>query len=179
MPKDDDPFEQWRAGSAAKETHKISLPSGKTIAVRKHSVLFDAWSSPPIRDTYGGKTVVNLHGEELFAELAILYLVENDGFEGVWVDTYRNRFLHSMAQEGCTLPAWVEARYEEIAAANGSKSGCWDVLAWRGDSVLFVECKRKGKDRIQPTQERWLAAAFQVGVGAESFLICEWDLKAV
>jgi hypothetical protein len=141
-------------------------------------MLFDAWSGPPIHDTYDGKTVVNLHGEALFAELAILYLVENDGFEGVWVDTYRNRFLHSMAQEGCTLPQWVEEKYEEIAAANGSKSGSGDVLAWRGDNVLFVECKRKGKDRIRSSQERWLAAAMKVGVGADSFVIYEWDLPA-
>jgi hypothetical protein len=35
MPNEDDPFEQWRAGSAAKETHEISLPSGKKVAVRK------------------------------------------------------------------------------------------------------------------------------------------------
>jgi len=178
MPKEDNPFERWRAAVAANETQDISLPSGKSIAIRKYCVLLDAWSGPPIHDTYGGKTVINLNGEALFAELVILRLVENDGWDGLWVDNYRNRFRYSMKEESGTLPPWVNARYEEIVAANGSKSGCWDLLAWRGDSVLFVECKRKGKDRIQSSQERWLGAALEVGVTADSFLICEWDLRA-
>jgi hypothetical protein len=64
--------------------------------------------SPPIHDTYGGKTIVNLNGEALFAELAILHLVENDGWDSLWVDTYRNRFLYSMKEEGGTLSAGAD-----------------------------------------------------------------------
>ena len=41
MPKEDNPFERWRAASAVKETQEISLPSGKKIAVRKYCILLD------------------------------------------------------------------------------------------------------------------------------------------
>jgi hypothetical protein len=49
-------------------------------------------------------------------------------------------------------------------------------MCWHGDDVLFVESKRKGKDRIRQTQRTWLEKALDVGVARESFLLVEWTL---
>jgi hypothetical protein len=178
MPNEDDYISPWRLGLVASEPYEFALPSGETITIGKHSILFDAWSGAPIHDAYGGKTVVNIDGQPLFAELAILHLLQDDGFDGVWVDTYRNRFRRSMAQARCTLPVWVQERFDAILTLNGKRGGCWDVLAWKNNQIVFVESKRKRKDRIHPNQRRWLAAALKAGIDADCFSICEWDLRA-
>lgn len=157
---------------------EIVLPSGETVIVRKQSLRFDAWSGVPIPDTYGGKAVINLDGDPLFAELAILRLFKDDGFDGVWVDTYRRRFRRSMAEEACALPEWVQAKFESIVAENGNRNGCWDVLAWKANQIAFAESKRRGKDHIRLNQKRWLGAALKAGIDADCFTICEWDLRA-
>lgn len=36
--------------------------------------------------------------------------------------------------------AWVNERLHAIAAANGNTySGCWDVVVWNGDRLVFAE----------------------------------------
>jgi len=160
------------------EPHKMVLPSGEAIRVPTRHLSFEPWSGPPISDTYGGKAVLDLNGEPLFPELAILRLLQREGFDGVWVDTYSHRFRQSMAPEGCKLPPWVQAEFEKIVGEVGNWSGCWDVLAWKADQIFFVESKRKGKDSVRSSQERWLLAALRAGNSADCFLICEWDFRA-
>ncbi len=168
----------WRTHSES-EPLEITLPSGETIPVRRQFLHFDSWSGAPIDDPYGGKAIINLDGEPLFAELALLRLLQNDGFDGVWVDTYRRRFRRTMAMEGSALPRWVQSKFDDIVAENGRRGGCWDLLSWKGDEILFVESKRKHKDRIGFNQKQWLASALRVGFDANSFLIAEWDFRDV
>jgi hypothetical protein len=35
--------------------------------------------------------------------------------------------------------------YARVVAVDDGRGGCWDVLAWNGENVTFVECKRKMK----------------------------------
>jgi hypothetical protein len=65
---------------------------------------------------------------------------------------------------------------ENIATQNGnSYSGCWDVLAWKADKVLFAESKRVKKDSIRSTQTKWLESALKCGLSEKNFLVVQWD----
>ncbi len=39
-----------------------------------------------------------------------------------------------------------------------TKGGCWDILGSRDDEVVFVECKRRGKDEINDYQRGWITS---------------------
>jgi len=63
-----------------------------------------------------------------------------------------------------------------VAAHNkGSYAGCWDVLGWHGETIIFAELKRPKKDRVQATQPTWLEAGLKEGLRLENFLFVEWD----
>lgn len=71
----------------------------------------------------------------------------------------------------------MSERLHAIAIANGNTyAGCWDVIAWKGDRLVFAEAKRQKKDRMQRTQLRWLETALQCGCTVEDFLVVEWGL---
>ena len=110
--------------------------------------------------------------------MAILREFEKDGWSGVWVDTYGEKYRVAYCGESgeVQLPPVRKALLERIRRAAGSKHGCFDVFCWKGDMLLFAEAKRRGRDRIRETQKRWLAAALNVGVPLESPLIVEWSL---
>ena len=140
---------------------------------------------------YGNKPLVLVDGRPQFAEFAILRLFEAAGWEGRWVITWqhgRNPRLwrswdpagpKAQVHEPIAAP-WVNARLRAIAAANGGTyGGCWDVVAWTRDAagghrLVFAESKRKGSDRIRPTQLRWHQAALACGCAAEDFVVVEW-----
>ncbi|WP_157530270.1 hypothetical protein [Hymenobacter norwichensis] len=52
------------------------------------------------------------------------------------------------------------------------------MVCWNGEAVVFAELKRHKKDRIRPTQPRWLEAALRVGLEPKNFLLVEWDLAS-
>jgi hypothetical protein len=60
-------------------------------------------------------------------------------------------------------------------------AGCWDVFAWRGTEVAFLECKRttpKSNDVVRKEQEDWLRSALYTGdqrVSLDSFCFVQWD----
>ena len=66
-----------------------------------------------------------------------------------------------------------------IARASGNNyAGCWDVVCWNGGARVFAELKRHKKDRIRPTQPRWLKAALRADLEPENFLLVEWDFAS-
>lgn len=154
---------------------EVQLPSEGVILIPKATPSFRRWPGPPPVDTYGGKPIVILDGEPLFAELAILRLLRAVGWEGVWIDTYRNKRRVGM-DEYASLPPDQEALLQRIYQASGTRSGCFDVFCWREGAVLFAESKRKGYDSIRPTQVRWLSSALGIRLPVEAFLIVEWSL---
>jgi len=155
----------------------LRLPSDDLVGVPRCRRVFMRWQGEPIADTYGGKAVLNFFDEPMFAELAILGTLRKAGWDGVWVDTYRNKFRQALAPHCCDLPSHAQRLYDRIQETNGGKrSGCFDVFAWNDGRYLFVEAKRKAKDSIRETQKAWIQAALNVGVAIDSLLICEWDL---
>lgn len=154
----------------------LKLLSGKSVQVPKCNHLLFRWTGKPIVDTYGGKEVLNFNGEPVFAELAIRGALDEGGWDGVWVDTYRKAFRRAMPPSSCGLPPQAQELYERICLANGGKKRGWfDIFAWKGQDYLFVECKRRSKDSINDNQIGWIEAALNSGVPLDSLLICEWD----
>lgn len=152
----------------------------QTVGVepRVFSCKFRKWAGEPIKDTYGGKAVLDCNGIAVFAELALIPILKERGFDGaVWVDSYRRCFRDAMPPTTCSVPAHIREVYDRIATINGKRAGCWDIMVWNSGGVSFVECKRKGKDRMTPNEWKWLESAMRSGIPLENFSICEWDLE--
>lgn len=128
--------------------------------------------------TCGGKAIVDCNGSPVFAELAVITVLREHGFDGaVWVDTYRRHFRDAMPPASCELPTQARDAYERIVTINGGRRGCWDVLAWDETCVTFVECKRRKRDRITVNQVTWLKSGLKAGLRVDNFAICEWDTE--
>lgn len=133
-----------------------------------------------IPPSYRRKGLVAVGGDSLFAELAIARLFVRSGWNAYWRDGYRQRWVAdgdlSRRSVSVPRPSLGASVIDAVQAARGSLSGCWDVLAWTDERVAFVESKRRGGDRLQETQGRWLDAALAVGVPREAFVVVESDL---
>lgn len=156
-------------------TEDFHLPNGAIVQIPKATPTFCKWNGSPPDDTYGNKAVLDFAGEPVFAEIAILRLLESDGWHGVWIDTYRRKFRTAM-DRFVELPQERRDLLENIYARAGSKTGSFDVFAWKEDVILFAESKRSKRDQIRNTQLRWLQAALKVCLSLDAFLIVEWQL---
>ncbi len=179
----------------------ITLPAGRMIHyVAGVFMRFPEWSGPPFVDDFGKKSgaMIELEGEHLFAELAVLRLLEKAGWSGRWVNTYggggevwkyltewkdvpraeqRNRPIED------SEPRQLLAR---IAGFNKPRryKGCWDIFAWRSSEFVFLECKRTtGKDKdvvVSKEQQEWLRSALYVAdreISENSFCFVQWDYR--
>ena len=162
----------------------------KAIEVPKCIIQFQKWNGTPVKETFGGKPIVSVDGKPMFAEMAIMTLFINDGWQARWVETYGRR-----NKEAICLTEWKDDKYanqkhepindektlETITGIaklnNNSYSGCWDVLAWKNGMVIFAEAKRNNKDSIRANQNNWLAAALSFGLRPENFLLVQWDFN--
>ena len=126
----------------------------------------------------------------MFAELAVMNEFLKDGYEARWIETYGRGnldpiFLNEWKDEPfknqINTPirnSFIIETLKGIATENNNSfSGCWDVLAWKNDDLIFAESKHKGKDRIRQTQINWLSAALRYGLKPQNFLIVEWELS--
>lgn len=156
----------------------VKLPSGKTVQLAKATPVFKLWTGEPVTETYGGKAVLDFYGKPQFAELGILRIFENDGWQGVWVDTYQNQFRTCYwPKDSITLPNERATLLNAIYEANGTRSGCFDVFCWKGNDYIFIESKRCDQDKLRDTQKNWIDAAIKAGVPLERLLVVEWKCQ--
>ena len=83
--------------------------------------------------------------------------------------------LTEQRHDPVTAPAVMDLLQRQAVANQNSFAGCWDVVGWRGEQVLFAELKRRRQDRIRSSQHRWLEAGLRIGLQPENFLLVEWD----
>ena len=158
-------------------TETLTLPSsGKTVSVPKATPTFPSWRGEPVDDDFNGKPILDFAGRPAFAELAILWTLEKDGWQGFWVDSYRHKFRtgywKSLPQE--TLPQRPSSLREEFWNLAKTPSGVWDVFCWRDDRILFAESKWAGHDRFNVNQRRFAESALNIGLPLDSLLVVEW-----
>lgn len=162
--------------------------AGVSDPVLKIKKKFRRWTEAPIAHTFGNKPLVNVHGAGMFVELALVQYFLEQGWDARWVVTYgRSRmnplFLTEWLDTDCckqihrpVASSYVCDVLQSVAKVNGNKmGGCWDVIAWKGDCLLFVEVKREKHDRIRSTQIRWLNSALECGLTCDQFMLLEWD----
>ena len=156
----------------------LRLPSGRTIDIPICNPSFQRWSGTPI-NSYGGKPLLDLEGESLYAELVVLRLFQNMGWNGVWVDSYGKKYRTSpVGEPESVIPVSAlmkEPPYLEYPKAFSKFGGAWDVVVCNNDVIVFCECKRKSKDSIRGTQLVWLENRLSDGATAENFLLVEWS----
>ena len=164
---------------ASNATQTFALPGGAEVVVPKCNAHFKKWKGVMPQNTYGGKQALDLDGNPLFAELVVLRLFQNEGWQGVWVDTYGKKYRVGLPDliEPVELPSAEANIVIGIASRAGGFKGCWDVFLWKGDEHMFVELKRASKDAIRETQERWLEASLDLGFPSDAFLVVEWDTE--
>lgn len=160
------------------ESEIISLSSGAQVSVQKYFLEFEEWKGASIPNTYNNKAVIDWSGEPVFAELAVLRLFHSHGWNGVWVDSYRRKFRIGLPDvvDPVDLPEQQARLIESLREKTGRFGGCWDLFVWKGESVLFLELKRRKKDIIQNTQIEWLSAALKSRLTQENFAFVEWEL---
>ncbi|HKK60381.1 MAG TPA: hypothetical protein VJ937_12950 [Salinivirga sp.] len=159
------------------DEYTLKLPSGSNISVPLSQPIFDSWKGTQPEDTYGGKSVLEYNGEPVFAEILILRKLQEAGWDGVWVDTFRGKFLNSYYpnREEVEIPENCLQLLNKIENKIGTKSGCFDIYCWKGNEVLFAEAKRQSKDRIRKSQKKWIEGALATGISRKSLLIVEWS----
>jgi hypothetical protein len=66
---------------------RVLLPSGREEALPEATPRFPRWTGEFPWSTYGGKPILDLDGEPLYAEFVILRLLDAEGWRGVWVNS--------------------------------------------------------------------------------------------
>lgn len=159
----------------------LVLPSGNSVDVPRCHLYLTKWEGEDM-PTYGGKTILNYKGEALYAELVVLRILQNAGWSGVWVDTYRQKYRTGLPEDGANMvtkddvidsPPFVQ--YPEAFTKFG---GCWDIVAWKDEQIIFCECKRQKQDSIRDTQLSWLEDRLGEGAKVDQFLIVEWSVDS-
>jgi hypothetical protein len=161
---------------------------GQTIQTPKCEVHFNKWEGQPVQETFGGKAIVSMDDQPMFAELAIVKHFVKEGWQARWIETYgksKKAPIHLMEWKDDKYINQVHVPIEDqnilnllksISLRNGdSFAGCWDVLAWKNERIVFAESKRVKKDQIRSTQIDWLKASIKCGLDTNNFLVVEWD----
>lgn len=178
----------------------VTLIIGKRIVdVPGVFLRFPKWEGEPFADDFGKKAagMVQLDGEHLFPELAVLRLLEREGWSGRWVNTYGAKgevwkylteWRDVPRQEQRNRPieeAEPRQLLAQVAGMNKPKryGGCWDVYAWRGSDYAFFQCRRgapKSGDEVKAGLVDWLRSALYLGdprLRPENFCVVYWDYR--
>jgi len=156
--------------------------TGRKITIATWTIRFPKWLGKPLdekqKGSYKIKPLVQIDEEPLFGELAILRLLQKNGWDGVWVDTYHNKFWKGLPDRTapCSLPEKPKEVYDKIVARHGKYGGFFDIFAWHGQKFLFAEYKGEG-DKLKPNQISWIAAAVSSGISPSSLLLIEYNVR--
>src|SRR5262245_15571636 len=148
-----------------------------TAPVRFHD--FGKASAAQVDDGFGYPT---------FAELLVTTRLRAAGWTSVWASRYGGlKWIQdwpwNVSQPTrCQLPARVMDRLSQIAELRREKQrkrkvsfdGIPDVIAWRQDDLVMIECKRAKKDTLGLNQEAWMHCAILSGYTIEQLGVFEW-----
>jgi hypothetical protein len=123
------------------------------------------------------KLPLNFEGRPTWAEIVLVRLLARSGWGAVWVKNWGGRAFWRDVESPVVLPQVPAALFQQIETLTAAGAGCWDIFAWRGDDVLFIESKQRRRDRFRPTQEIWLEAALTSGVPLSALAVVEWDAE--
>lgn len=99
-------------------TGKYLLPSGRVVNLSTWTVNFPPATPARLYEnslerTYSRKPLVDVAGESLFGELAIVRWLQKDGWSALWVDTFHGRkFWNDMPHR--SGPVHLRHRFEQF-----------------------------------------------------------------
>ena len=132
--------------------------------------------------TYDIKPQIEVAGEILYPELALVRLAQKVGWEAAWMDSFHYGVWRDMpTTQRVQIPDQQVELLDRITSQERTKdgrtrwAGCWDVVAWREDEVAFIESK--GTEELEGSQLRFLESALTIGVPLEAFSLAVWELS--
>lgn len=152
--------------------------NGTSQKIGMATPILPPWVGVKPNDTYGGKPIVNLNGTPTFAELFLLECMRSNGWQGAWIDSYKQKYrVHYFEpREVPGLPDEPRKVLSRILGHSNFPKSCWDLVCWKGrDKLVFVEAKRKSKDKIRDSQIQFIERALSNGLHPNQFLIVEWE----
>jgi hypothetical protein len=162
--------------------------NNESLDIAKVDLRLRRWDGALLGNTLNGKPLIDFGGQPVFAEICVYELMRLSGWQARWVCTYgasakAPRMLAGWAdvkltaqQQQPIAEPWVASLLQRIADTNGgSYAGCWDVVGWHQDQLIFTELKRRKQDSIRTTHLDWLGAALQHGLQPHNFLLVEWE----
>jgi hypothetical protein len=160
----------------------LRLLPGQTVVLAKCHPSFQRWVGPPVY-SLGGKAILDVKGEPVYPELAILRLLERQGWRGVWINAAWREFRTGLPNQTAPV-AFTEGPaaqlVQRVIKERGSYAGCPDVVAQRNGAVVLIAAKRRDRfnDRFKESQLNWIAAALDHDVPPACFLVVEWSVAA-
>lgn len=158
-------------------TTDYPLPSGNIVQIPTWEVHFPP-ATPPrlptdtLRSTYTIKPLVEVDGEPVFGEVAVIRWLAKDGWSALWADTFHGRkFWSGMPHRTVPTapPRPVRDLYDRIADLKGNPSGCFDVIAWSASRIVWLEYKGP-RDKPNKNEASWIDAALRAGVGVNDLV---------
>jgi len=135
------------------------------------------WEGRSVPPTWTSKPEVMdpLNHKGTIAEVAILSLLQKQGWECRWVNNFSRSFMKGLPvlTKPEPLPDKQKKLFDKIVQKVGRRKGFWDILAWQGNKLLFIESKGP-RDTMKPAQWIWLGVASELCPSAE-FVIVEWS----
>lgn len=100
-------------------------------------------------------------------------------FDRWWGGRWRQAPYVYPDQASTSPPPWVGDLLRPVIERHGGWDGVWDaVAAWQDGRVSFAEAKRRGGDRLRPSQHAFASAAKSVLGDRVSFTVVEWTAAA-
>jgi hypothetical protein len=122
------------------------------------------------------KPAIDFHGRPLYPEFVWLRLLERAGWTGAWAKNWHGHEFWSDINMPFELPKAQAGLFKYIESLTGNtRGGYWDIFAWRGDDIVFIESKQRGK-KIRPAQAVWLEKSIDFGFDVSSFLVAQYTV---
>jgi len=149
--------------------------AGDEIVVDKYCTTFDSYQGDKKIHAYKKKEIVSVEDKPTYAEFAALSLFRREGWNGMWVDGYRRKKWSDLSEEA-RYPDSIDVLLDSLRSITGRRGGVFDLILWRGETILFIELKRLKRDQIRANQVDWVRAALSSGIDLRCFAILEWHL---
>lgn len=121
----------------------------------------------------GGGDTVRLDGEQVEPGGAMQRLLEKAGWQ-VAQARADAADIERADHRVTAMPVKLREVYDRVVQRAGGPEGCWDLIAWRGDTLMFVKARRWRGSELDANERNWLEAGLNEGLSRSAFLVVEW-----
>jgi hypothetical protein len=142
--------------------------------------LWEGEDQPGLSRSWSIKPKFSVGGSRSCAELAVLYHLRDEGWQGIWVNAYNPpRLVSEWPPESgvktidqTAAPPWAAEVFDDLRAANGGKlGGFFDVFAWREPGEVRFDEVKVSRDPIGLNQRKFVKLALDLHHHLDEFTI--------